>query len=78
MTETILIAVDGGGTGCRVAVGTQSAGIMAEAKGGRSNVSTDFDVSITSITTAAHEALAKAGFGIGDLSRTRQTRRLHP
>lgn len=70
MTETILIAVDGGGTGCRVAVGTQNAGIMAEAKGGRSNVSTDFDVSITSITTAAHEALANAGFGIGDLSRT--------
>jgi glucosamine kinase len=65
----ILIGVDGGGTGCRVAAGTLADGILAEARGGRANISTDFDVTIASVTAAAHEALAKAGYSGADLPR---------
>lgn len=69
ISNPILVGVDGGGTGCRVAVGTRTDGILAEARGGRSNISTDFAVTMTSVTTAAHEALEKAGFGPADLPR---------
>lgn len=58
---SFLIAVDGGGTGCRVAVGTAAQGILAEAKGGRANVSTDFDEAIANIMQATGTALKAAG-----------------
>ncbi len=58
--ETYLIAVDGGGTGCRAAVGTATRGILAEARGGPANVSTDFNRSIINIVAAVSEALTKA------------------
>lgn len=67
-TNTVLIAVDGGGTGCRVAVGTAENGVMAEAKGGPANVSNDFEQSIRNITRTVEEALEKAGFGHVDLA----------
>jgi N-acetylglucosamine kinase-like BadF-type ATPase len=57
----ILIGVDGGGTGCRVVVGTAQDGILAEAKGGRANVSTNFDEAIAHILEATRTALNDAG-----------------
>ena len=58
---SLLIGVDGGGTGCRVAVGTPARGPLAEAQGGRANVSTDFDEAIANIMQATHAALQEAG-----------------
>ncbi|MFT6675150.1 MAG: glucosamine kinase [Sulfitobacter sp.] len=59
--DSILIAVDGGGTGCRAAVGTPTQGILAEAAGGPGNVNTGSDRAIANIKGAIHEALEKAG-----------------
>ena len=69
LTPPYLIAVDGGGTGCRVAVGTATQGILAEATGGRANVSTDFDEAITNIITAAQAAIAAAGLDADQIGR---------
>lgn len=59
--SALLIAVDGGGTGCRVAVGTVADGMLGQAKGGPANVSTDFDGSIANIIGAVHRAANDAG-----------------
>lgn len=59
--ETILIAVDGGGTGCRAAAGTTTRGILAQAQGGPSNVENDFDAAIANIKGTVAAALAQAG-----------------
>jgi|TARA_R110000787_G_scaffold83662_3_gene179924 glucosamine kinase len=64
-----LIGVDGGGTGCRVAVASLDGRILAEAKGGRANVSTDCAEAITNIMRATHEAVQKAGLSIADTDR---------
>lgn len=63
---SFLIAVDGGGTGCRIAVGTASGGILAEATGGRANVSTDFDEAIAHILEATATATKAAGLDVAD------------
>jgi glucosamine kinase len=59
----IIVGVDGGGTGCRAAVGTFEDGILALATGGPGNVESDFDGAITAIRACVGEALAKAGLG---------------
>ncbi|MEM6305072.1 MAG: BadF/BadG/BcrA/BcrD ATPase family protein [Pseudomonadota bacterium] len=68
MSPPVLIGVDGGGSGCRVAVGMAQAGVLAEAQGGPANVSTDFDASVANIMHTVLEALAEAGLGEVDLS----------
>jgi len=60
-SENIIVAADGGGTGCRVAVGTIQSGILAEATGGPGNVHSDFTGAIANLTGAVSNALAKAG-----------------
>ena len=57
-----MVAVDGGGTGCRVAVGTAAQGIVAQAKGSPANVATAFDAAVGNIQHAVGEALEKAGW----------------
>ena len=64
-----LIGVDGGGTGCRVAVATPDGRILAEATGGRANVSTDCAAAIDNILTATREAVAQAGLDLSHMSR---------
>lgn len=61
LMDRVLVAVDGGGTGCRVAVGTVENGVMAQANGGPANVSTNFEQSIANVTQTIEEALVKAG-----------------
>ncbi|MCL3880910.1 BadF/BadG/BcrA/BcrD ATPase family protein [Marivita sp. GX14005] len=63
---SILIGVDGGGTGCRVAVGTRAEGIRAQAEGGAANVTTDFDLAIRNLLSTIDTACRRAG--IDDLS----------
>ncbi|MGJ8616342.1 MAG: BadF/BadG/BcrA/BcrD ATPase family protein [Sulfitobacter sp.] len=68
--QTVLIALDGGGTGCRAAVGTVDGGIIAEARGGPANVNTSFEGSVTNITEAIAQALQTAELIGVDLAQT--------
>lgn len=61
----ILIGVDGGGTGCRVALARPNALDRTEARGGPANVS-DFDGACARIIAAIEAALAQAGIGSDD------------
>lgn len=63
-----LIAVDGGGTGCRVAVGTATKGVLGEGKGGPANINNSFEGTIGSIIDAVGHALAQAGLEDADLA----------
>jgi glucosamine kinase len=65
--EDLLIGVDGGGTGCRVAVGNASHGIIAESAGPRANVSSDLRGAIANICDTVLDAAQKAGWSEKDL-----------
>lgn len=65
--QQLLIGVDGGGTGCRVAIGTLSAGILARAEGGRANAASDPDLAIRNITETINTAAEKAHVDGSDL-----------
>ncbi|MEP4194298.1 MAG: BadF/BadG/BcrA/BcrD ATPase family protein [Aliishimia sp.] len=65
--EPLIIGVDGGGTGCRAAVGTCSTGILAQASGGAANFATDPDLALANVTQAVTEAAIKAGASTKDL-----------
>lgn len=60
--HTLLIGVDGGGTGCRVAVGTLADGVLAQAEGRRANVAYDPEVAIGSVIATVEKAAAASGF----------------
>lgn len=59
--SSLLIGVDGGGTGCRVAVGSMEHGVMATAKGGRANFATDPDLALKNTLQTVSKAAAEAG-----------------
>ncbi|MCP4183568.1 MAG: N-acetylglucosamine kinase, partial [Hyphomicrobiales bacterium] len=56
-----LIAVDGGGTGCRAAVTDTSGIILARAQSGPANIATDFTQARENILSAIHSAWRIAG-----------------
>ncbi|SIT83746.1 BadF/BadG/BcrA/BcrD ATPase family protein [Pontibaca methylaminivorans] len=58
-----LIGVDGGGSGCRVAIADATGCVLAEAAGGPGNVSADPDQAAANIRAALDEAAAGAGIG---------------
>lgn len=60
MTERALIGVDGGGSGCRVALRLPG-GPTHRAQGGPANVSTDEDAAIRNVRAAVEAAAARAG-----------------
>ncbi|MEP3347393.1 MAG: BadF/BadG/BcrA/BcrD ATPase family protein [Litoreibacter sp.] len=59
LTKSLIIGVDGGGTGCRVAIGTRSDGILVRAVGGSANFATNPDCAIANVKKAVVEAAAK-------------------
>ena len=65
-----LIAVDGGGTGCRVAAGTIQRGILGQAKGKSANVSTDFEGAIANIIQTAQQAIEAARLPAATLAQS--------
>ena len=65
----ILIGVDGGGTGCRAAVGTRVDGVLATAEGRSANATTDPDFAIKNIISTVNEAAQNAGISEDQLSR---------
>ena len=56
-----LIAVDGGGTGCRVVIARPEGGILASAEAGPANIATAFGTALQTIIQTASEAWQKAG-----------------
>ncbi len=57
---TLLIAVDGGGTGCRVRLCDGAGAELASAEGGPANVTTDFDLARANIDAAVRRAYEAA------------------
>lgn len=62
--QGIVIAVDGGGSGCRAAVGTLAGGILGQATGGPANASTDFDSAMRNVRSAVAAACAQGGLSL--------------
>lgn len=60
-SNILLIAVDGGGTGCRAAIGTCSQGMIARAEGGRANFASDPELAIRNILAVVTLAAQNAG-----------------
>ena len=69
--HTIFIGVDGGGTGCRAAVGTFTDGILGQADGGRANVASDPELAIRNVLVAVGAAAVNAGVSEGALKAAR-------
>lgn len=51
-SEPLYLGVDGGGTGCRVALWSADGAVLARAEGGPSNVTSDFDGACANILNA--------------------------
>ena len=66
--QQFVIGVDGGGTGCRAAIGTRSNGIIAQAEAGRANATSAPELAIRNITKAINAAAAKAGIEVSALN----------
>ncbi len=60
-TGELIVAVDGGGTGCRVRLADRAGREIASAKGGPANVNTDFDAAQANILEAVAAAYRAAG-----------------
>ncbi len=67
-SHTLIVGVDGGGTGCRAAIGTAASGILARAEGGRANVASDLDRAIRNVIAAVEAAAVSAGISLERLT----------
>lgn len=56
-----IIGVDGGGTGCRVAVADSAGNVLARAEGGAANIATNFDIARANILKTTSLAFVNAG-----------------
>ena len=65
----LLIGVDGGGTGCRAAIGTSADGILAQASGGRANYASDPELTVQNVLATIWSAARKAGVSSDTLPR---------
>lgn len=63
--EQVLIGVDGGGSGCRAAVGTAARGALGSAEAGPANIFLDFSGAIENVLRAVEDATARAGIDLG-------------
>ena len=64
----LLIGVDGGGTTCRVAIGTREDGILVRSKGGPANVTSDPQGAVKNILSTIEAAAKKAKIASSELS----------
>lgn len=68
--HTWLIGVDGGGTGCRAAIGTLENGVLAQAEGGRANATSDPELAIMNVASTVQAAAEKAGVPLDNLKNS--------
>ncbi len=64
-----LIGVDGGGTGCRVAVADETGNILARAKGGPANIATNLALAHRNIMDTIEQAVDTAGLARAEISK---------
>jgi len=67
LDRSLIIGVDGGGTGCRVIIADVALTPHSQTSGGPANVSTDFEGSIRNIQEAISKAAIDAGISNADL-----------
>ncbi len=65
-----IIGVDGGGTGCRVAVANSAGNVLARAEGGAANIATNYDVARTNILRTISLAFVNAGIPKPEMAET--------
>ncbi|MFC6589029.1 BadF/BadG/BcrA/BcrD ATPase family protein [Sulfitobacter pacificus] len=70
-SQPLLIGVDGGGTGCRVAIGTHVEGVLGRAEGGSANATSNFEKTIENVTSTVEKAVVAAGISLEVLSDAR-------
>lgn len=58
---SLVLGIDGGGTGCRAALATSSGEIIGRGKSGPANIRTDLTAARENIVDAARQAFAEAG-----------------
>jgi len=63
-SHTLVIGVDGGGTGCRVAIGTVADGVLSRAEGGRANVASDPALAIKNVINTVEAAASNGAIAI--------------
>jgi glucosamine kinase len=68
-SDTLLLAVDGGGTRCRARLSTPSGTKLGEAVAGPANIRLGLDTSFAAILEATQDCLKQAGLLPRDLSR---------
>lgn len=61
--DPILVAVDGGGTGCRAVIGRASIGILGRGETGPANVTTDPTAAVDAVLAAVTQAAQTAELG---------------
>ncbi|KFB09208.1 BadF/BadG/BcrA/BcrD ATPase family protein [Nitratireductor basaltis] len=66
-TGDLVVAVDGGGTGCRVAIAERSGRILSTANGGPANVFSGFDAAVTNIVETVNAACVAGGISVEQL-----------
>ena len=64
----LIIGVDGGGTGCRAAIGTPANGMLGRGNAGRANATSDLTLAVESITDAVASAAQRADITADKLS----------
>lgn len=64
-----IVAIDGGGTGCRVRLADDAGRMLATAQGGPANVCTDFEAARRNILAAVTQAYEDAGLEVEDRRR---------
>ncbi|MGB3390792.1 MAG: BadF/BadG/BcrA/BcrD ATPase family protein, partial [Pseudaminobacter sp.] len=67
---TLVLGIDGGGTGCRAALAKASGEIIGRGRSGPANIMTDLEGARTNILEAARLAFADAGHDTGLISQT--------
>lgn len=67
----LIIGVDGGGSGCRVAVADAAGTVLARAEGGPANIATDPEGAVRSILACAETAFRQAAGSSAELREAR-------
>lgn len=60
-SNKLIVAVDGGGSTCRVSISDLSGVLLGTARGGSANITTDLNIALANITDAVHRAYNAAG-----------------
>ena len=60
-SKNLIVAVDGGGSTCRVSICEMSGKVIGVARGGSANITTDFNSALANILDTVHRAYSAAG-----------------